>query len=512
MQKRINLNVRPEIYNNSEELIRLISQKTSIDLKYLSYRIEKESLDARKAPIYHLDIIASNNNDLPSIAPDPFLNVSNSMPVIVVGAGPCGLMAALRLLQKGLKPIIIERGSKIEKRKQDVASLLRNGVVDEDSNFCFGEGGAGTFSDGKLYTRSNKRGNIREVLQFFVHFGASEEILYKSNPHIGTDALSRVIKNIRQTILDHGGEIMFDTKVVNLIVKDEQVIGVTTALGENIMAKKVILATGHSAKNIYKLFYDNNWSIESKPFAVGVRVEHPQELINSIQYHRLADYSILPPARYTLSCQNGERGIFSFCMCPGGMVIPTVDKAGIMVVNGMSNSSHSGKFANSAIVVTINQEDAKEFSGYGALSLLKAQEKWEQMMYYDRCICPAQRLSDFMTNKISSNLASSSYVPGLVSADMKERLPKTVVDNLKVGFKEFDKKMKGFITSQANIIGLESRTSSPVRIIRDKTNMQHIQIKNLYPAGEGAGYAGGITSSCLDGINIANQIAEELGI
>jgi len=512
MQKRIDLNIRPELYNDSEELAKLISKKTNIDLKYLSYRIEKESLDARKTPIYHLDIIASANNDLPSITPNAFLNASNSMPVIVVGAGPCGLMASLKLLQKGLKPIIIERGSKIEKRKQDVASLLRNGILDEESNFCFGEGGAGTFSDGKLYTRSNKRGNIKEVLQLFVHFGAQEDILYKSNPHIGTDVLSRVIKNIRQKILDCGGEILFDTKVVNLIVKDNQIMGVTTALGEDIMARKVILATGHSAKNIYKLFYDNNWTIEAKPFAIGVRVEHPQYLINSLQYHRIEDYSILPPARYTLSCQNGDRGIFSFCMCPGGMVIPTVDKSNIMVVNGMSNSSHSGKFANSAVVVTINQEDAKEFSDYGALSLLKVQEKWEKIMYYDKCVCPAQRLSDFMTNKVSSNLASSSYIPGLVSMDMKQRLPNVVVDNLKIGFKEFDKKMKGFITSQSNIIGLESRTSSPVRILRNKTTMQHVQIKNLYPAGEGAGYAGGITSSCLDGINVANQIALELGI
>ncbi len=510
MQKSLHLTISPEIYANKTELEKLISKKSDISIDTLSYTINKESLDARKSPIYHLEIIVDSDPLSQNIEPESFLDVSNSKEVIVIGAGPCGMMAALKLIQKGLRPIVIERGSMVEKRKKDIAKIVRNEPIDEDSNFCFGEGGAGTFSDGKLYTRSNKKGNVEEVLRLLVHFGAKKEILYQSHPHIGTDGLSRIVKNIREQIIKSGGEYRFDTKVINFIVKDNNVIGVITSKGEEILANKVILATGHSAKDIYQLFYDNNWQIEAKPFAMGVRVEHPQELINEIQYHA-KDYSpLLPSAEYSLTAKYNDRGVFSFCMCPGGVVVPTPDKENIMVVNGMSNSLRSGKFANSAIVVSVKEEDAKEFAQYGALSLLKFQQKWEEKMYFDKRICPAERLDDFLKNKISSKLANSSYKPGLVSMDMKERLPKFVVEGLKIGFENFNRKMKGFITREANIIGLESRTSSPVRIPRDRETLQHTQLKNLYPCGEGAGYAGGITSSAIDGINIAKKIAEEL--
>lgn len=512
MNKLLHIDISPEDYFDKKTFENILSKKSSISIKKLSYRIQKESLDCRKEPVYHLNVLVSENNDLPTIGIEPFLNVKDSMPVIVVGAGPCGLFAALKLIQKGLKPIIIERGKPIEERKKDTAKIIRNEGINEDSNFCFGEGGAGTFSDGKLYTRSTKKGNIDELLRLFVHFGAKQEILYQAHPHIGTDVLCRIIKNIRNEITLHGGEYRFSTKIVNLIVKDDEIKGVKTSEGEDIMAQRVILSTGHSAHDIYQLFYDNNWQIEPQSFALGVRIEHPQELINTIQYHNSHNLTILPPAEYSLTVHADQRSIHTFCMCPGGVVIPTPDKNGVMVVNGMSSSSRRGKFANSAVVVGVDLEDAKKYSDFGALSLMKLQQECEQKMYIDRCFAPAQRMTDFLNKKESSSLAETSYHPGLISMDLHKRLPKFVSDSLIKGLFLFDNKMKGYITQDSNLIGLESRTSSPVRISRDKTTMQHVQIKHLYPCGEGAGYAGGITSSALDGINVANIIAKELGV
>ncbi|MBR1769925.1 MAG: FAD-binding protein [Bacteroidales bacterium] len=511
MRKLIQLKLSAEEYNNETFLKRQISKVSNIDLSFLSFKIMKESLDCRKVPLYNLSVVCSNNNDLPNNKPLPFLDVRNSSEILVVGAGPCGLTAALRLIQKGLKPIIIERGKPVEERKQDIALICRNQDVNTESNFCFGEGGAGAFSDGKLYTRSNKKGNIDDVLSLLVHFGADEKILRQTHAHIGTDKLSSILKNIRQTIINCGGEYLFETKVEDLILKDNTVIGVKTSEGEEIFAHKTILATGHSARDIYQLFYDNNWEIQSKPFAVGVRVEHPQELINQIQYHS-ANYSpLLPPATYSLTFNNGNRGVFSFCMCPGGIVVPAMDYQGMMSVNGMSNSSRSGEKANSAIVVSVTEEDAARYHSYGALSLMKLQQEWEEKLYINKQIAPAQRISDFLQKRTSSTLCSSSYMPGLMSVNLSNELPDFISENLALGFKSFDRKMKGFITEEALLIGLESRTSSPVRIPR-KADLQHTQLKNLYPCGEGAGYAGGITSSALDGINTADKIASELGV
>lgn len=512
MQKEIRITVTPEQKTNIKELEKRISKESKIEEKYLSYRIIKESLDCRRDPVYHLDVLTSSNSDLPQVKPLPFLNVSNSLEVIVIGAGPCGLMAALRLIQKGLKPIIIERGKEVSERKKDIALICKNNDINEDSNYCFGEGGAGTFSDGKLFTRSTKKGNIDEVLQLLIYFGAKEEIMYQTHAHIGSDCLSRIVKNIREQIIKCGGEYLFETKVEDFIVKDNTVLGVITNNGDEIMAEKTILATGHSARDIYELFYEKGWQIEAKPFAMGVRVEHPQELINESQYHNINYSHLLPPATYSLTFNNKDRGIYSFCMCPGGIIVPSSDRNNAMVVNGMSNSSRSGKFANSAIVVTVNEKDAKKYASFGALSLLKLQEKAEEMMYYKNQICPAQKITDFINNKVSSSLAPSSYIPGLVSMDMKERLMPFIRENLVLGFKEFDTKIKGFISEQANVIGLESRTSSAVRITRNPNTLQHVQLNNLYPCGEGAGYAGGITSSAIDGINAANKIANELGV
>ncbi len=511
MRKIIQIQLSPEDYHNSETLKKEISKTSGMEGRLLSFRILKESLDCRKSPIYNLSIACSTNNDLPTIKPQPFLDVKNSSPILIVGAGPCGLAAALRLIQKGLKPIIIERGKKVEERKKDIANICSNKEINEESNFCFGEGGAGTFSDGKLFTRSTKKGNIDEFLSLLVHFGAEEKILSQTHAHIGTNRLSRIIKNMRQTIEDCGGEYLFETKIVDLIIKDNSVKGVKTSEGEEIFAQKTILATGHSARDIYRLFYDNNWEIFAQSFAVGVRVEHPQVLINQIQYHS-ANYSeYLPPANYSLAFNTGERGVFSFCMCPGGMIVPAMDRQGFMSVNGMSNSLRNGQKGNAAVVVSIKQEDASKYSEYGALSLMKLQQEWEQLLYINKQIAPAQRITDFMDNRTSSTLCHSSYMPGVVSVNLRAKLPKIISDNLALGFERFNKKMKGYITQEAILVGLESRTSSPVRIQRGN-NLQHTQLKNLYPCGEGAGYAGGITSSAIDGISTADRIALELGV
>lgn len=510
MRKIVQIKVSPEDYNK-ETLEKQISIASGIDKSFLSYKITKESLDCRKRPVYNLSVVCSNNNDLPNNNPLPFLDVKNSSEVLVIGAGPCGLAAALRLIQKGLKPVIIERGKPVEERKKDIAAICRNEEINEESNFCFGEGGAGAFSDGKLFTRSNKKGNIDEVLSLLVHFGADEKILRQTHAHIGTDKLSLILKNIRETIINCGGEYLFDTKVEDFILKGNTVVGVKTSEGEEIFAHKTILATGHSARDIYQLFYDNNWDIEAKPFAVGVRVEHPQALINQIQYHSSNPSPLLPPANYSLTFNTEQRGVFSFCMCPGGIVVPAMDRPKIMSVNGMSNSLRSGEKGNAAIVVTIKEEDASKYSSFGALSLMKLQEELETSLYLDKQTAPAQRITDFIKGRTSSTLCSCSYMPGIMSCNFKELLPDYISQNLALGFLDFNKKMKGFITEEALLIGLESRTSSPVRIPRG-ANLQHTQLKNLYPCGEGAGYAGGITSSALDGINTAERIATELGV
>ncbi|MBQ9311790.1 MAG: NAD(P)/FAD-dependent oxidoreductase [Bacteroidales bacterium] len=512
MQKLLQLRLDVEEYMNVSMFENILAKKSNIDKNSLSYCVIKESLDCRKSPLYNVSVIVSNDNDLPNHKIAPLLDIKSNKSVIIVGAGPAGLFAAIKLLQHGIKPIIIERGSCIEKRKVDVANINRNNEINTESNICFGEGGAGTFSDGKLYTRSNKKGNIEEVLEIFVHFGAEEKILRQTHSHIGTDKLSFIIKNIRKEILLHGGEYLFDSKVVDFIVKDNTVKGVKIADKGEVYADKVILATGHSARDIYQLFYDRGWKIESQNFAMGVRVEHPQQLINQIQYHSKHPSSLLPAATYSLTCNANDRGIFSFCMCPGGIIVPSMDRPNTMVVNGMSNSLRNGEKANAAIVVSVKEEDAKQFHSYGTLSLMMFQQEIEKNMYIHKQIAPGQRITDFMENRLSSSLVKSSYIPGVESVDMNDMLPKFVCENLKIGFKNFDKKMRGFITKDSMLIGLESRTSSPVRITRDADTLQHLTLKNLYPCGEGAGYSGGITSSAMDGINIANKIIEQWGM
>lgn len=508
MEKEFELRLKPHEALSQDCLKRKIASACRLKVQDLAYfKILRRSIDSRGEPRYCLRILASTEKKKEIVKAKKYHDVSKSERVIIVGAGPCGLFAALKLLEYGLKPVIVERGKRIEDRKKDIALIARNEELNENSNWCFGEGGAGTFSDGKLYTRSNKRGNIEEVLETFIEFGADEDILIDAHAHIGTDKLSRIIKNIRNKITECGGEYHFNSKMVDLLVKDNSVYGVKLANGSTLEGKAVILACGHSARDIYKLFAEKSWLIESKPFALGVRVEHAQEFINRTQYHTDKYSKLLPAATYSLTHNIGDRGVFSFCMCPGGMVIPSSTERDCLVVNGMSSSLRNSPYANSGIVVSVSEKDVPEYLHYGALSLMRFQEKCEQKMYFDRQMAPAQRISDFVDKKASTSLCDSSYPAGLRSADMSDLLPKFISNSLRQALVAFDKKMKGFVSKDALMIGLESRTSSPVRIPRDKDNLQHLQLKNLYPCGEGAGYAGGITSSAMDGINAAQKIA-----
>lgn len=510
MERIIETTIPCEQFFVEGALRKQIASSCGIKPQNLHYKILRKSIDARKRPTFRLKIMISSKPIEASVIKRNYQDVSNAERVIVVGAGPCGLFAALKLIEEGFKPIIIERGKPVSERKKDIAIIARNQELNEESNWCFGEGGAGTFSDGKLFTRSTKKGNINDILETFVYHGAEENILVEAHPHIGTDRLSRIIKNIRETILNCRGEYHFNTKVTDFLIKNNTIYGVKTSNNTNIEGKAVILATGHSARDIYYLFADNNWAIEAKPFAMGVRVEHSQDLINTSQYHNKELANLLPPASYSLVHNEKNRGVFSFCMCPGGMIIPASTERQTLVVNGMSASNRGSAFANSGIVVSVSPQDVKEYSKQPALSLMKFQQECEQKMYIQNQVAPAQRISDFIRNKSSHNIGATSYPSGLYTCNMNDYLPNFVAENLKAGFKVFDRRINGFISNQATMIGLESRTSSPVRILRDKDSLQHPQISMLFPCGEGAGYAGGITSSAIDGVNAAEKISQIL--
>ncbi len=502
----------------------------------------RRTLDCRRRNvIYHATVEIGSHNEIDDDANVLSLPLtpshSLSLPpktVLIVGAGPAGLFAALRCLQLGMKPVIVERGKPVEERKYDIARLAREKVVNPDSNWCFGEGGAGTYSDGKLYTRSTKRGDVSAVLRTFVEHGADPDILLEAHAHIGTDRLSGIIANMRHTIEAAGGEYHFNTRVTDLVVKDGRVYGVITEDGE-IFGDAVILATGHSARDIYYMFQRHGWLLEAKPFALGVRVEHPQELINEIQYHGKGYSRYLPPAAYSLTTQvcvratngsnraNQTHGVFSFCMCPGGVIVPAATADGQQVVNGMSNSRRNSPFANSGIAVTVDLKDVSTdhyplstahyplSTDHSPLSTLAFQMQVEQIMFRaggNTINAPAQRLVDFLRRKPSSTLGKTGYMGDVVSAPLHELLPSFVVDSLIQGFRDFDRKMHGFITEEATLLAVESRTSSPVRIPRDKETLQHPQLQGLYPCGEGAGYAGGIVSSALDGIRCVEAIPQ----
>ena len=475
-------------------------------------RIVRRSLDARDGILYRYRVQAAvQGESLETYVLPPYQDVSRAEPVLVVGGGPAGMFAALRLLMEGRKPVLLERGKDVHARKYDVAALNRQQVVDPDSNYCFGEGGAGTFSDGKLHTRSNKRGDLREVLQQLVAFGADPSILVDAHPHIGSDRLPRIVECIRTCIVEHGGEYHFGEKVVDLQpVSDGLRKGwkAVCAGGSVYEAPQVILATGHSSRDIFRLFAAKGWALEVKGFALGVRAEHAQSLINRIQYHGKFQPG-MPAAEYALVEQVEGRGVFSFCMCPGGLLVPAVTAPGELVLNGMSNSLRNSPWANAGIVCSVEPGDVPGFDRYGAFALLEFQQQVERAMfaYTDSLRAPAQRLVDFCRKKPSQNLPASSYQPGAVNAPLYELLPAFVYERLRVAFAAFDRKMHGYYTNEAMVLGVESRTSSPVRIPRDPATMCAVGLEGLYPCGEGAGYAGGITSSALDGILVAAAAA-----
>jgi len=506
MQKNIHLTLTPKQVSNESEYKSYIAEYLKIiPGRIKHFKVLKKSIDARSREV---KIIVELSLFIDEIAPKPegfkpkYENVANQAEIIIIGAGPAGLFAALKAIELGFKPVILERGKKIQQRRKDIAMLSREHIVNPDSNYCFGEGGAGTFSDGKLYTRSKKRGNVKQILELLKYHGADEKILVEAHPHIGTNKLPGIIKNIRQTILDADGEIHFDTKLTDFTIKDDKIQSVITNRGDKIDVRAIILATGHSARDIYYLLDKKGIELEEKSFAMGVRVEHPQDLIDSIQYHCDIRSEYLPAASYSLVNQVGGRGVYSFCMCPGGFIVPSTTEADQVVVNGMSPSNRNSKFANSGMVVEIRPEDTSEFKEFGKLASLKFQEHLEKMAFLNGGTgqkAPAQRLHDFVNNKLSGNLPETSYHPGIASSPLHFWLPEHIGSRLQQGFKIFGKKMYGYLTNEAVVLGVESRTSSPIRIPRDKEKLHHPQIKNLFPCGEGAGYAGGIVSSAVDG-------------
>jgi uncharacterized FAD-dependent dehydrogenase len=501
-----------------EQLKQAAARALQLPLAAISaVQIVRRSLDVRhKNPQWQLKLkVYTGDTPLQPLTATPkYQNVAGRPPVVIVGAGPAGLFAALKLLEKGFRPVILDRGKPVEMRKYDIARLSRERVVDANSNWCFGEGGAGTYSDGKLYTRSNKRGNIEEVLQQLVHHGAHPDILIDAHPHIGTDKLPRILARIRETITGCGGTYHFNTCVADFVIKNQTVLGVEDTQGGRYEGIAVILATGHSARDVYELFHRRRWALEAKPFALGVRAEHPQALINEIQYGaRLcrAGEITLPPATYSLTAQVGHRGVFSFCMCPGGIMVPAMTAAGEMVVNGMSNSRRSSPYANAGVVVQVDPAELSEYREHGALAGLRFQQDVERNMQVQGAAltAPAQRLVDFMAGRTSAALPATSYMPGVVPAPLHALLPAFVSRSLQAAFVQFGKKMPGYLSEEAVLVATESRTSSPVRIVRDPHTLQHGQLARLYPCGEGAGYAGGITSSALDGVRCAEKIAQE---
>lgn len=481
----------------------------------------RRSVDARGKKVVvrvQVEIYAADEKRPGEAGGQRYRDVRNGRPVLIVGAGPAGLFAALRLLELGFKPVILERGKDVQSRRRDLAAINKDHVVNPDSNYCFGEGGAGTYSDGKLYTRSTKRGDIKEVLETLVAHGASEDILFDAHPHIGTNKLPKVVAAIRETIVQHGGEIHFSTKVVDLVIDGDVVKGVMTAAGDPVTGDALILATGHSARDIFYMLDKRKVLMEAKAFALGLRVEHQQRLIDRIQYHCVVDRGpYLPASSYALVNQaavGGEvRGVFSFCMCPGGFIVPAATAPGEVVVNGMSPSRRDSLFANSGIVVAVDTKDFAPRGEHGALAGIVFQAGIERLacaMAGGRQTAPAQRLVDFVEGKVSQQLLPASYQPGLASVDMKALLPDFIYQALRVSFKEFGKKMKGYYTNDAQLVGVESRTSSPVRIPRDKETLQHTHLKRLFPCGEGAGYAGGIVSAAMDGLACASAAVARL--
>ncbi|SFF86994.1 NAD(P)/FAD-dependent oxidoreductase [Pontibacter chinhatensis] len=521
-KKELDLVLPPELAFDAQQLETEILKSAKVqpeEVKFL-HRV-KRSIDARGRQVLvrvRADVYLDNP---PTDVLSPKYNypdVSLAKRVVIVGAGPAGLFAALRCIELGLKPVVLERGKDVRSRRRDLAAINKDHVVNPDSNYCFGEGGAGTYSDGKLYTRSKKRGDLQRILQIFVQHGATPDILFDAHPHIGTNKLPKIIEALRESVRQAGGEVLFDKRVTDFILDRGEMRGVVTQDGQEYLGESVILATGHSARDIFELLHHKGITIEAKPFAMGVRVEHQQQLIDSIQYKCEDRGPYLPASSYSLVQQTfykgKQRGIFSFCMCPGGFIVPSATAPGEVVVNGMSPSRRDSRFSNSGIVVAIELEDM-ELEKYGPLAGLHMQQALEQKacaMAGGTQAAPAQLLKDFVNRKVSQELLETSYQPGLVSVDMNDLFSDDMAFRLREGFKAFGNKMRGYLTNEAQIVGVESRTSSPVRIPRDRDTLEHVQVKGLYPCAEGAGYAGGIVSAAMDGERCAEKAAVRAGV
>ncbi|WBX73242.1 FAD-dependent oxidoreductase [Tenacibaculum pacificus] len=518
MVKELQLRVNLIEEKKADILKKKASRKLGIDISDITtVKVLRKSIDARKKDIiFNYKVAVYINENLPE-KPDyifEYKDVSNAKEIHIIGFGPAGMYAALRCIELGYKPIVLERGKNVQDRRRDLRAINQEHFVNEDSNYCFGEGGAGTYSDGKLYTRSLKRGDVRRIFENLVYHGAAEDILIDAHPHIGTNKLPKIIQNIRENILKYGGEVHFDTRVTDFVIKNSKIQAIRLKNGNEMTVNSVILATGHSARDIYELLDKKDILLKAKSFAMGVRVEHPQEIIDQIQYSCDGQRDeLLPAAAYSLVQQVNNRGVYSFCMCPGGFIVPAATANGEVVVNGMSPSRRNNKFANSGIVVELNiDKDFRKYENFGALKGLEFQKDLEKLAFNaggKSQVAPAQRLTDFVEGNLSSSLNETSYQPGLKSSPLHSLLPKIIGGRLRKGFDAFGKKMHGYYTAEANIIGVESRTSSPVNIPR-KENLEHPQLDGLYPCGEGGGYAGGIISAAMDGERCAEAAIANL--
>ena len=513
MPKTITLQLTPKQAADEKFYLAQVAQRLAIQQSDIALaRVVKRSIDARQrmAKVNLTLEVYVDNEPQPAPLHFDYPVVECGTEVVVVGSGPAGLFASLRLIELGFKPILLERGKSVLSRKYDIAQINRGGDINPDSNYAFGEGGAGTFSDGKLFTRSKKRGDYNKALQTLVWHGANPSILYEAHPHIGTDKLPRIISNICRTITEHGGKVLFESKVSGFVVKDGRIKGVKVG-DTTIEGAAVVLATGHSARDIYELLHSSGITVEAKPFAMGVRIEHPQRLIDSIQYHCDERGEWLPAASYSLVSQEAGRGVYSFCMCPGGFIVPAMTDAQQSVVNGMSPSGRNSAFANSGLVTEIRLEDFEYLRAeHGELAGLRYQQMFEELARQnsgDKLVAPAQRVSDFVAGRDSKSLPRTSYVPGITPSRLDRWMPEIIAQRLRSGIATFGRKMRGFVTDQAIVVGVESRTSTPVRIPRDSETLMHINTEGLFPTGEGAGYAGGIISAALDGERVADAVA-----